>query len=248
MINYTQLKAAMAAKGLAVSAGSGWAASDEQLYLQFLYFNYNALPPVPGCYGLQYTSLLLESDPAFPGAGGTPTRTLQSIAITGTATAAVGGTSQLTATGTYNVAPLTEDITASATWVSGTPANATVAAGLVTGVAVGTSAITASVGAVSSTPTTFTVTAARAVTSVTVTGPTTVAEGATINLTATANYNVAPLTENVTSTATWVSGTPANATVSSTGVVTGVAAGSSNVTAAFGGQTSTAYAVSVTTP
>lgn len=247
MINYTQLKAAMAAKGLAVSAGSGWAASDEQLYLQFLYFNYNALPPVPGCYGLQYTSLLLASDPAFPGAGGTPTRTLQSIAITGTATAAVGATSQLTATGTYDVAPLTEDITSSVTWTSGTPANATVAGGLVTGVAVGTSDITASLGDVTSAPTTFTVTAARTVTSVTVSGPTTVAEGATINLTATANYNVAPLTQDVTATATWTSGTPANATVAA-GVVTGVAAGSSNITAAFGGQTSTAHAVTVTTP
>lgn len=47
-------------------------------------------------------------------------------------------------------------------------------------------------------------------------------------------------TQNITATATWTSGTPADATVNSTGLVTGVAAGSSVITAASGGVNGTA--------
>lgn len=242
-LDLAELKTAMTDAGFAPSAGTNWLPSDVPQYLQYVFLNFN-MTPETAMVGLQYPGALPEG---FPGkeAPTPPVRTLISIALTGTATAAVGATSQLTATGTYNVAPLTEDVTSSATWVSSVPGNATVAAGLVTGVAAGSTNITAAVGAVTSAPTAFTVTAARAVTSVTISGPATVEEGATINLTATANYNIAPLTEDVTATATWVSAATGVATVAA-GVVTGVAEGDANITAAFGGQTSAAHGVTVT--
>ena len=250
MINYTELKAAMEAKGLAVSEGDSWNGVDAHSYRQFLYFGYNNLPDVVGFYGLQYTELLTAQDEEFPGAGGDtpPVRALQSIAITGTATAAVGATSQLTATGTYNVAPLTEDLTSSAVWVSDTTANATVAAGLVTGVAAGTSSITASIGEVTSAPTTFTVTAApaRTLQSIAITGSASIVEGATAQLTATGTYNVAPLTEDITDDVDWLSSVTATATVNTTGIVTAVAEGSTDITASLGSVNAPAHTVTVT--
>jgi len=244
-INYTELKAAMEAAGYIVSEGDEWTASDSAQYRDYLYFQQNNIPSVKGNYGLAYTGLLPEG---FPGAGGdTPTRTLLSVAITGTLSAVVGATSQLTATGTYDIAPLTEDITSTATWVSATPANATVAAGLVTAVAAGTSAITASVGAVSSAPATFTVSAApvRTLQSIAVTGAAVVGVDATTQMTATGTYNVAPLTEDITSTVTWNSGTPSTATISSTGLVTGVEEGVTSITASLNSVTSPAFNLNV---
>lgn len=243
-INYTELKAAMETAGYTVSEGDGWTASDSAQYRDYLYFEQNNVPPVKGNYGLEYTGILPEG---FPGTGETPVRTLLSVAVTGTLTADVGSTSQLTATGTYDVEPLTEDITATATWVSATPANATVAAGLVTGVAAGTSAITAGVGEVVSAPATFTVTEVRALQSIAISGPTTVVEGETINLVATGTYNVAPTSVVITTGVAWASATEASATVgAATGVVTGVAAGSSNISCSLDGITAPNYAVTVT--
>lgn len=46
-------------------------------------------------------------------------------------------------------------------------------------------------------------------------------------------------TEDVSSKATWSSGTPAHATVSSSGLVTGVAAGTSVITATYAGKSNT---------
>lgn len=81
-------------------------------------------------------------------------------------------------------------------------------------------------------------------TSVTVSGDSTVtaASGAnhTKQLTATTNYS-----QDVTGEVTWTSSTPAKATVSSTGLVTGVAAGTTNITAAIDGVTSANFTVTV---
>lgn len=73
-------------------------------------------------------------------------------------------------------------------------------------------------------------------------GAVTAATGAnhTKQLTAVTNYN-----EDVTQTATWTSSAPAKATVSSTGLVTGVAAGTTNITAAIDGVTSANFTVTV---
>lgn len=249
-INYTELKAAMETAGYTVSEGDGWTASDSAQYRDYLYFEQNNVPPVKGNYGLEYTGILPEG---FPGAGGdTPTRTLLSIAITGESTVEVGGEITLIATGTYDVAPLTEDVTATATWVSSFPEHATVAAGVVTGVqAASGTAITAAVGAITSPEYPVTVAAApvRELLSIAITGTLTAEEGATSQLTATGTYSLAPLTEDITSSATWTSGTPANATVgASTGLVTGVAAGTSNITAALNSVTSPSATFTVTAP
>jgi hypothetical protein len=77
---------------------------------------------------------------------------LQSIAVTPAAPTFIPTASSdrlaLTATGTYADGH-TADVTGSATWTSGTPATATVAAGSVAPVFVGSSLITAAVGAIS---------------------------------------------------------------------------------------------------
>lgn len=62
----------------------------------------------------------------------------------------------------------------------------------------------------------------------------------TEQLTAVTNWG-----EDVSATATWVSSDPTKATVSAAGLVTGVAAGSTNITAAFDGVTSSNYAITV---
>jgi hypothetical protein len=95
----------------------------------------------------------------FPGKIPTPPHVLQSIAVTGTGTATVGGTQSLTATGTYATAPTTANITSSATWVSSAPAVATVAAGVVTAVSAGSANITAALDGITSPAFPFTVTA-----------------------------------------------------------------------------------------
>lgn len=80
-------------------------------------------------------------------------------------------------------------------------------------------------------------------TSVTVSGPATVAGsvGAQIQLKATDSNG-----DDVTSTATWATSDATKATVSSAGVVTKVANGSTNITAAIDGVTSANFAVAVT--
>ncbi|HEV2114074.1 MAG TPA: Ig-like domain-containing protein, partial [Terriglobales bacterium] len=76
-------------------------------------------------------------------------RTLQSIAVTpNPATLNAGQQQQFTATGTYNAAPMTQDVTASAAWTSDNTAVATVnmSTGLASALAGGTANITATVG------------------------------------------------------------------------------------------------------
>ncbi len=128
-------------------------------------------------------------------------------------------------------------VTVTTTYASGTPTVASVsAAGIVTGVAVGTSVITVTAIGVGTgfTPTTktaattITVTPAPdALVSVTltpITGSTTV--GSTLTIVPAAQV----AGENVAVSNAFVSATPAVATVSSTGVVTGVTAGTSVIT------------------
>lgn len=76
-----------------------------------------------------------------------------SLALTGTQAITGTGTSQLTATLT-RADSTTADVSPKATWVSATPAHATVnSTGLVTGVASGTSVITATFASISNTRT-----------------------------------------------------------------------------------------------
>jgi uncharacterized protein YjdB len=172
------------------------------------------------------------------GAGGTMvTATLTSIAVTpAMPTLAMGATQQLSATGTYSDGS-NKDLTAMVTWTSGTAANATVSTGgLVTGVAKGTSMITAAMGTIMGS-TTVTVTQPPAIVSIALT-PTspTIAKGTTQQFTATATFDDGT-TKDISATATWASDTAAAATVSATGLATGVDAGMAMISATSGGKT-----------
>lgn len=70
--------------------------------------------------------------------------------------------------------------------------------------------------------------------------------GQTTQLTATANLSDGSK-QNVTTTATWQSSSPAVATVSGAGVVTAVAAGSTTITATYQGKSAT-FTITVTAP
>src|SRR5437879_979584 len=166
-----------------------------------------------------------------------PSTTVASVTVTPPApTVVVAGTVQLTATTKdANGSVLTGRVV---TWASGTPAVATVSAtGLVTGVAQGQATITATSEGQQGTAAVTVMLAP--VSSVTVTpNPATVQIGQTLQLTATlkdANQNV--LTGRVV---TWASGNTGVATVSSTGLVTGVAQGQATITAASEGKHGTA--------
>jgi uncharacterized protein YjdB len=167
--------------------------------------------------------------------------TLTSIAVTPAAPSiAVGKTQQFTATATYSNGA-TANVSSTATWTSSSAAAATIGAtGLATAVAAGSSTITAMVGGVSGT-TTLTVTA-KAIASIAVT-PTGVsfAIGGTQQFTATATYGDGS-TANITSTASWSTGNTSVATISPSGLATGVASGTSSVMAAESGVTGSVVA------
>ncbi|HVH10525.1 MAG TPA: Ig-like domain-containing protein [Gemmatimonadales bacterium] len=158
-----------------------------------------------------------------------------------TANLFVGSTLQLAATTKDSVGNvLTGRVV---TWTSLSPSLATVGGtGLVTGVAAGSATITAT--AEGKTATAVITVATVPVASVTV-SPTTasVAVGATVQLAATTKDSAGNvLTGRVI---TWTSSNPALATVSGTGLVTGVGAGSDIITATSEGKAGTA-AVTVT--
>jgi uncharacterized protein YjdB len=148
----------------------------------------------------------------------------------------VGGTVQLTATtkdSAGNV--LTGRVVA---WASSAPGIATVSAsGLVTGVAAGTATLTATSEGQNSTAT-VTVTIAP-VASVTLSPASpSIRIGGTVQLTATTKDSAGNvLTGRVV---TWASSVPAVATVSASGLVTGVAAGTITITATSEGKSGTA--------
>ena len=156
---------------------------------------------------------------------------------------ALGTTQQFTATGTYSDGS-TQDLTSSATWASSNTSKATISnavgsRGLATSVAVGSTTISATDPASSiSGSTTLTVTAAVLVSiDVTPASPS-IALGTTQQFTATGTYSDGS-TQDLTSTATWSSSNTSQATISNAvgaqGLATGVAAGSTTVTATDAG-------------
>src|SRR3989441_567611 len=152
-----------------------------------------------------------------------------------TASLQVGQTVQLTATPQdASGSPLSGRVV---TWVSSNPAAATVSAsGVVTGVAVGAATITAtSEGQNGTSSVTI---ALIPVASVSLSpGSATVVTGNTVQLTATPqDANGAPLSGRVV---TWASSNPAAATVSASGLVTGVAVGAATITATSEGKSAT---------
>ncbi|OEZ62701.1 ice-binding family protein [Duganella sp. HH105] len=164
---------------------------------------------------------------------------LLSIAVTPQApTVQIAATRQLAVVGTYSD-NTTLDLTASSTFVSATPASATVSTGgLVSGVALGTSVITATSNGKSA-ATTVTVPAAT-LTSIAVTpAAATVLIGGQQQFVATATYSDNS-TAFVTGSATWTSASPAIATIAGTGMASGVAAGTATITATVGAKSGSA--------
>ena len=170
---------------------------------------------------------------------------LVSLAVTPTAPSiALGTTQAFAATGTYSDATV-QSLTDAVTWTSSTPATATISnaggsEGLATSAAVGTTTIRATEpGSGVFDETVLTVTPA-VLTSITVTpANTAIAVGATRQFTATGHYSDAS-SQDLTIAVTWSSSATAAATVSnaggSEGLATGVAAGTTTITALHAGS------------
>ena len=145
----------------------------------------------------------------------------------------VGETRPFTATATYSDG-ITEDVTAEADWASSNTAVATVDAGLATGVGAGTIEITATFEGISD----------RAMLNVSVVleSIAVIPESASLDVgdtqqfTAIATYSDGS-TRDVTAEADWASSNTAVATIDDAGLATGVAGGSTEITATFGGMT-----------
>jgi trimeric autotransporter adhesin len=168
---------------------------------------------------------------------------LQVVPAAGGATAAVGQTSQFQALAVYTEsghATTMQDMTKQATWQSSTPAIATInSTGLATGVSPGTGPISATLqgafGTVVGTSN-ITVTGAvsgRVLTALTVTpgSQTITATGQTAQLIAIGTYSAAPVSQNLSATVTWQSSNAQVATVTSSGLVSGVGIGQTTITA-----------------
>ncbi|HEX9399305.1 MAG TPA: Ig-like domain-containing protein, partial [Anaeromyxobacter sp.] len=173
---------------------------------------------------------------------------LASISISpSTSTVPVAASQAFTATGIFSDGTR-EDLTTQVTWSSSNTgvasiSNATGTQGIAIGVSSSGQGITVTIGAVFAGITgtaSLTVTTAT-LTSITVDPPSaSIAAGTATAFTATALYSDLS-TADVTEFATWVSSTTTVATVSNDpgtrGVATGVGAGTTTVTASFGGQT-----------
>jgi hypothetical protein len=145
----------------------------------------------------------------------------------------VGGTQQFMATGTYSDGS-TQNLTSQVTWESANPTVASInSAGLANAVAAGTTIITAELYPVSSTPVTLSV-ASPTLISIVVSPatPPSLTVGSTQQFTATGNYSDGS-TKNITNQVTWESTSPGIATITSGGLVNGIAAGSTTIIAAL---------------
>ena len=153
---------------------------------------------------------------------------------------------QFRAIGTYTDGTA-QDVSGQVTWTSATTPVATVdPGGLAAGVAAGTSAIKATSGTIFGT-TTLTVTAATLV-SITLAPTTpTIAPGTTVPFTATGAFSDGT-TQLLRAGVTWSSGTTSVATVDSTGLASGVAVGTSTVTAGLGAVSGSSLLTIATAP
>lgn len=175
--------------------------------------------------------------------GGSSTKTIVTPTVTSlsvstmSGTLNVGATVQLSATAGYSDGS-SQDVTSQATWTASN-ANATVASGLVKGVAAGSVTITASFSGQSGTATVTIGTSSGTVTGLTVTAPfTSFGAGTFLPLNAIATYSDNS-TQNVTTQVAWTSSDNTIATVSTIGVVHGEGvAPSVTITGTLCGQTS----------
>jgi uncharacterized protein YjdB len=152
-----------------------------------------------------------------------------------------GGALTFSAIGTFSD-DSTQDISSIVTWSTGSPNVATIASSkvpIVTGQGVGQSTVTAKVGGLSGTASL--VIALPTQISLAVTPATaSVAVGVSTQLTATGTF-VDGTTQDFTTLVNWSSSNPTAATVGyQTGLVSGLAGGTSTITATLGSATSTA--------
>jgi trimeric autotransporter adhesin len=195
------------------------------------------------------TGLLVCLALIVAGCGGSSSPKITAITLTpATATIAVGATQQYAVTAMYSN-NTTKDVTTSATFSSSTASVATITAsgGLATAVAAGSTTITANLTGASPATATLTVTGGTpTLTSIAVTPATaSISIGATQQFTATGTYSDNSM-KNISSTVTWNSATAGVGTISTTGLATGVAVGTSNITAALSGVTSNTAVLTVT--
>jgi uncharacterized protein YjdB len=201
-------------------------------------FNAPASGPFPGNLSIS-TNDPTAATATFSFGGTGSTSALVSIALSPLNSSIIQGLpQQFTATATYADAS-TQDLTNTAAWTTASSAIATITnAGVATGVAPGTTAVQASSGSIT------------ASTNLTVTAPTLLV----IELTPATSFIIVGQTEQfkalaifnngsqqiLTSSVTWTSSSPANATVTSSGLATGVALGNATITATDGSISATA--------
>ena len=159
--------------------------------------------------------------------------TLSAIVVTPANPAIPNGTDQqFAATGVYSDAS-TADLTGSVTWASGSPAVATITpAGLAQAAGQGTSTISATLGLVSGSTVLTVGPATLTAIAVTPANPA-IANGTNQQFAATGIYSDAS-TADLTGSVTWASGSPAVATINSTGLAHAGGQGASTISATLG--------------
>lgn len=170
-----------------------------------------------------------------------PARLVGIALLPATATLNIGTTLQYAVIGSFDN-NTTRDITAASSFSAADPATATIdAAGLATARAQGTTSIDATSGGLRASATLSVLPAT--VLSLTLTPATTTFQvGATRQLAVTARYSNG-MVADVTTVSTFASASPAFVSVSNRGLIKGIAAGTSALTASFGGQTANAQAI-----
>lgn len=167
--------------------------------------------------------------------------TLASVAISGATSVAVGQVEQLSLTGIYSDGSM-KDLTSSAAWTSSAPTIATVSSGgTLTGVAVGQTTISATVSGVSGSQT-ETVANTTAVAIKLLPANPALYLGAKQQFPAVATYSDGSV-QDITSTATWHASDTTKATVSSSGLVSGVAPGTVTISASSGSASASVSAI-----
>jgi uncharacterized protein YjdB len=191
----------------------------------------------PGTTTISASSSMPSSYSAT-GSTGTATLTVNSASLSSLAitpadgSVPVGVTQQLTATGTFSDGT-SHDVTGLVTWSSSDPSVATIStSGLATGVALGRATVTATFGALSGSTTLTVNSAALSSLSVAPANPS-IPAGVTRQFTATGSYSDGT-SHDITGLVAWGSSNPSVATISTSGLATAVAAGTSTVTATSG--------------
>jgi uncharacterized protein YjdB len=166
-------------------------------------------------------------------------QTLVSVAVTPTTPSIpLGLQQQFIVTGTFTDNS-TQQLTTGVTWASSDPTVASVDQnGLATSVAMGSANITATVGSLSSSGS-LTVTEAQLVSIAVTPNSTAVPAGSTQQFTATGTYTDNS-TQELSSTATWISSDGTLATIDNTGLATGLTAGTVTVSASSNAVVGTA--------